>query len=184
MISKEMTNLPYLNSEENGPTPERAAKSMFSGGRPAREQTIVDALLKAGEITQDCANAADRWYQTWIFAYHGYKEFPDNYVANAEIKHDDLSWLMTRADAAGQLFDVRHALGICTEVRLKAMLVEKLSSRKMASSLFPTISADLGRKKVSAQCAMVLEQLAEFYANQRRDRRGEQRACTRVPFPV
>lgn len=179
-----MTRAFDLQHDDNGPTPERAAKSMFSGGRPAREQTVVDALLKAGEITQDCANAADRWYRTWVFAYYGYKEFPENHTANSEIKHDDLSWLMTRADAAGQLFDVRRALGLCTEVRLKAMMVEKLSFTKMAGNLFPMISADLGRKKASAQCAMVLEQLAEFYAAQRKKKHASEKACTPIPLPV
>lgn len=169
---------------DNGPTPERAAKSVFTSGRPARESTVVDALLKAQEITQEAANAADKWYRTWVFAYQGYKEFPENHSGNCEIRHDDLSWLMTRADAAGQIFDVRKALGVCGEVRLKAMLVEKISFTQMAAQLYPHVSSDLGRKKSSAQCSLLLEQLAEFYVAQRKKKRDDEKACTPVPFPV
>lgn len=31
-------------AEDNGPTPERAAKSVFTAGRPSREQTVVDEI--------------------------------------------------------------------------------------------------------------------------------------------
>ena len=55
-------------AENNSPTSERAAKSVFTAGRPSREQTVVDSLLKAQEITQEAANAADKWYRTWVFA--------------------------------------------------------------------------------------------------------------------
>ncbi|MFT9441049.1 MAG: hypothetical protein ABF593_04720 [Acetobacter papayae] len=184
MMSKARPRYEIPVAEDNGPTPERAAKSVFTAGRPSREQTVVDALLKAQEITQEAANAADKWYRTWVFAYQGYKEFPENHTTNCEIRHDDLSWLMTRADAAGHVYDVRKALGVCGEVRLKAMLVEKLSFKQMAGVLFPAVSSDLGRKKVSAQCSMLLEQLAEFYAAQRKKKHDAEKACTPVPFSV
>lgn len=169
---------------DNGPTPERAEKSAFTAGRPSREQTVVDALLKAQEITQEAANAADKWYRTWVFAYQGYKEFPESHTANCEIRHDDLSWIMTRADAVGQIFDVRKALGVCGEVRLKAMLLEKLSFTQMAPIFHPHVSPDLGRKKSSAQCSLLLEQLAEFYAVQRKKKHDAEKACTPVPLAV
>ena len=173
-------------AQDNGPTPERGAKSVFkaSPGKPAKEQTVVDAMLAAGDISQDAANAADRWFRVWQFAYNDYKEFPENYTPNTEIKHDDLSWLMTRADAVGDLYDVRKALGVCSETRLRAMLVEKLSFRKIGESIFPRVSTDLARKKIAAQCALLLEQLSEYYLHSDRQRRREKEACTPVPFQV
>lgn len=172
------------HAQDNGPTPERAAKSMFAGGRPTREKTVVDAMLNAGDISQDEVNAADRWLRTWIFAYDGYKEFAENHLPNTEIKHDALSWLMTRGDAVGYLYDVRQAIGACGELRLKGMLLEKLSFSAMGRALFPRISPDLARKKVSAQCALVLEQLSEFYQNERLAKKSKKETCTPVPFPV
>ncbi|ASC05222.1 hypothetical protein [Acetobacter pasteurianus] len=172
------------HAQDNGPTPERAAKGVFTGGRPAREKTVVDAMLSAGDISQDQADAADRWLRTWIFAYDGYKEFSDNHQPNTEIKHDDLSWLMTRGDAIGCLYDVRQAIGACGELRLKGMLLEKLSFSAMGRTLFPRISPDLSRKKVSAQCALVLEQLYEFYQNERLAKKSKKETCTPVPFRI
>ncbi|MFS8371247.1 hypothetical protein [Acetobacter indonesiensis] len=172
--------------QDNGPTPERAGKSVFKivPGRPAKEQTVVDAMLAVGDITQDAANAADRWFRVWQFAYNGYKEFPEGHIQNTEIKHDDLSWLMTRADAVGELYDVRKALGVCSETRLRSMLVEKLSFRKIGEFMFPRVSTDLARKKIAAQCAFLLEQLSEYYLTVDRQRRREKETCTPVPFTV
>ncbi|NLI26776.1 MAG: hypothetical protein GX413_05225 [Acetobacter sp.] len=157
-----------LGKTNMSPTPERAEKGIFSKGRPVREKTVVDSMLQSGDIEQREADAADRWFRIWTFAYEGYREFPEGHTPNSEIKHDDLSWLMTRADAAGMLVDVRTTLGLCTEVRLKAMVVEKLTFRVMAKRWFPSVSDALGRKKACAQCALVLEQLAELYEAQRK----------------
>ncbi|MBS0959795.1 hypothetical protein [Acetobacter thailandicus] len=159
--------------QDNGPTAERLAKGNFSPGKPPKDCTVIETLLKSQDITQDAANAADRWFRSWVFAYHGYIENPADYISNENIRHDDLSWLMTRANATGDIYDVRHALGMCGEVRLKSIMVDKLSFRDMAASLFPTISIDLGRKKVSAQCCLILEQLAEFYEAQAKKRAKE-----------
>ncbi|MCG4273911.1 hypothetical protein [Acetobacter senegalensis] len=184
VISKPRHEIRY--AQDNAPTVERARKSVFksSPGKPAKEQTVVDAMLVAGDISQDAANAADRWFRVWQFAYNGYKEFSENHIPNTEIKHDDLSWLMTRADAVGDLYDVRKALGVCSETRLRAMLVEKLSFRKIGECMFPRVSTDLARKKIAAQCAFLLEQLSEYYRNVDRERRREKEACTPVPFQV
>lgn len=156
-----------------GPTAERMEKSVFAqdpliSGRPLRVLTTVQALLNARDITQDAANAAERWYRDWVFAYVGHIEYPANHKPSTLTRHDDVSWQMTRAHAAGRLADVRHALGACAEVRLKLMLVDELSFMQIGRIIFPHLSDARARLKVSAQCAMLLEQLEGFYATLRR----------------
>ncbi|MDE7547874.1 hypothetical protein PY793_07725 [Acetobacter fabarum] len=155
------------------PTAERMEKSVFVvdtalPGGPLRVLATVQALLNARDITQDAANAAERWYRDWVFAYVGHIEYPTNHTPNTLTRHDDVSWQMTRAHAAGRLADVRHALGLCADMRLKLMLVDELSFMQMGRVLFPHLSDARARLKVSAQCAMLLEQLEGFYNGLRR----------------
>ena len=185
-ISKKQADAPHAGilsaSAGCGPTPERMEKSVFTQetstpGGPLRVLGTVQALLNARDITQDAANAAERWYRDWVFAYVGHIEYPANHTPNPLTRHDDVSWQMTRAHAAGRLADVRQALGLCAEVRLKLMLVDELSFMQMGRSLFPHLSDARSRLKVSAQCALLLEQLEGFYAGLRRvrQRRGTPR---------
>ncbi|GAA3686916.1 hypothetical protein [Acetobacter lovaniensis] len=163
-------------AEDNGPTPERAAKSVFTKGPPSKVLTAAQSLLNSEEITQEAFNAGECWHRDWVFAYRGVIEFPDNHASNTEVRHDDVSWLMTRANAAGRLRDVRDALGVCGEVRLKAMLVDELSFAKIGKAIFPALAESSARRKVATQCALVLEQLAEFYKSQWR--KEKEKSCT------
>lgn len=164
---------------DNGPTPERLAKSEWVGNAPKRVLVTVQALLNAGDITQEAANAAERWYRDYVFGACGYKEFSPDHVADTTTRHDDVSWQVVRANAWGRVVDVRQALGVCAHQRLRMMLVDELSFRAMGEMFFPKISSDLGRKKIGAQCAMLLEQLSEFYVAH-----GKKTTCTPVPFMV
>ncbi|MFT8419620.1 MAG: hypothetical protein ABF636_12450 [Acetobacter sp.] len=168
-----------------GPTAERMQKSVFVAdktlpGTPLRVLGTVQALLNARDITQDAANAAERWYRDWVFAYVGHIEYPANHTPNTLTRHDDVSWQMTRAHAAGRLVDVRCALGLCAEVRLKLMLVDELSFMQMGRALFPHLSDARARLKVSAQCALLLEQLEGFYNSLRRGRDKGAKPRTKV----
>ncbi|MCP1241756.1 hypothetical protein GOB86_10935 [Acetobacter lambici] len=159
-----------------GPTPERMEKFVFvadtsTPGSPLRVLGTVQALLNARDITQDAANAAnaaERWYRDWVFANVGHIEYPTHHTPNTLTRHDDVSWQMTRAHAAGRVADVRHALGLCAQVRLKLMLVDELSFMQMGQVIFPHLSDARARLKISAQCAMLLEQLEGFYEGLRR----------------
>lgn len=165
------------DAQDMGPTPERAARSDWSGKAPKRVLTTVQALLNAGDITQEAANAADRWYRDYVFGYHDYREFAPDHVADTITRHDAVSWQVVRANACGRIVDVRQALGVCAHQRLQMMLVDELSFRQMGEAVFPKISPDLGRKKIGAQCAMLLEQLSEFYTRIR----VREKTCTPVP---
>lgn len=150
-----------------GPTPERLARSVFTGRAPLRVLTTVQALLNAGDIGQDAANAAERWYRDWMFAREGVADCAPVPQAESTTRHDAVSWQLVRGRASARLTDVRAALGGCGEVRLCLMMVRELSFSQMGKILFPHLSEARARLKVSAQCAMVLEQLESFYATAR-----------------
>ena len=156
---------PIVQVLDNGPTPERAGKSVFTRGNPPRVLTTVQSLLNAGDITQDDANAGERWYRDYVFGKFGYVEYAPDYVKDATIKHDPVSWQVVRAKAWGRVLDVKRAYGVGAELRLRMMLVDEMSFTKMAKEFFPHMSLPTARTKISGQSAMLLEQLAAFYRN-------------------
>lgn len=163
------------HAEDNGPTTERAVRSDWSGKTPKRVLTTVQALLNAGDITQEAANAADRWYRDYVFGYHDYREFAPDHVADTITRHDAVSWQVVRANACGRIVDVRQALGVCAHQRLKMMLVDEMTFSQMGSALFPCVSESSGRRKIGAQCTLILEQLSEYY---KANRRQKEKGCT------
>ena len=169
---------------DNGPTPERLAKSVFTLGNPPRVLTTVQALLNAGDITQDAANAAERWYRDYIFGKNGYVEFKPDHVPDTITKHDDVSWQVVRANSWGNVLDVKYALGLYTHRRLEMMLIDEMSFAQMGAALRPEMSQESARKKLAAQCSIILEQLAEFYLNIKRKQRQKDKDCTAVPVMV
>ena len=169
---------------DNGPTVERLAKSIFTRGNPPRVLTTVQSLLNAGDITQDAANAAERWYRDYIFGKNGYVEFAPDHVADTTTRHDDISWQVVRANAWGNVLDVKFKLGKCAHQRLEMMLVDELSFAQMGARILPGASQESSRKKLAAQCALLLEQLSEFYANLKRVARAKDKDCTAVPTLV
>ena len=169
--------IPY--AQDNGPTPERAAKSVFTRGKPPRVLTTVQSLLNAGDITQDDANAGERWYRDYTFAYEGIIEFPENHVSDTTVKHDDLSWNMTRAVALERILDVRDALGERANQILRLMLVDELSFRDIGSAFFPHLKPQTAAVKISSQCGLLMAQLNNFYASQKRQEQPwTKSACT------
>ncbi|MCX2567295.1 hypothetical protein OQ496_12620 [Acetobacter suratthaniensis] len=163
------------------PTPERLARSVFTGSAPLRVLNTVQALLNAGDIGQDAANAAERWYRDWMFAREGVADYAPAAQAASVTRHDAVSWQLVRGRASARLADVRAALGGCGEVRLCLMMVREMSFAQMGKTLFPHLSEARARLKVSAQCAMVLEQLDSFYATAR-NRHGSEKSSFEKEF--
>lgn len=159
--NRRATRSPVPNlTPENGPTPERRARSEFVGTAPTRVLRTVQALLQAGDITQPAADAAERWYRDYVFGYCDYVEFSDQHRPGTLTRHDAVSWQLVRARAMARVTDVREALGLCAHQRLRMLLVDELSFRAMGEALFPAISAGSSQRKIAAQCALLLEQLA------------------------
>ncbi|PYD63548.1 hypothetical protein [Gluconacetobacter entanii] len=153
-------------------TPERQRRSEWvtKGGVP-RVRTTVQALLNAGDIDQGAADAAERWYRDFVFGHYGYVEFAPDHENDTCTRHDSVSWQVVRAKAVGRIADVRDALGMCAHHRLRLMLVEEKSFSAMGPALYPRLSPSVSRGRVSAQCALILEQLADFYEKVRTRRK-------------
>lgn len=161
------------HAQDNGPTPERAEKSPFTRGNPPRVLTTVQGLLNAGDITQDDANAGERWYRDYIFAHEGVIEFPENHVSDTTVKHDAISWNMTRAAYLERILDVRDALGERAHQMLRLMLVDECSFRALGEMFFPHLKAQTAAVKVSSQCGLLMAQLSNFYAAKKRSKMRE-----------
>lgn len=125
-----------------------------------RPRRTVQGLLQAGDITQEAADAAERWCRNYVFGYFDYLEHTNPAPQGQSVRHDAVSWQMVRAQAMARITTVRDALGLCAHQRLRMMLVDDLSFRAMGEALFPAISSSSAQRKIAAQCALVLEQLA------------------------
>ncbi len=120
----------------------------------------LSALHRSGEIDDSHVSAADRWYRDYVLGVEGARD-PDS--ARSGKARDFHAGMLSRVAACARYRGVREALGFCSEVRLRLLLLDELSFSAIVGKLMPT---DVnGRKKVAAQMVFLLEQLTEHYAN-------------------
>ena len=156
-ISTESSVLHYL---ELRTTPERLRKGsdFHVIDRVQRLCGPLSALRRAGDIEENHIAAAERWYRDYVLGVEGARD-PDS-VRSGKAR-DFHAGMLARVAACTRYRDVRKALGVCTEVRLRLLLVDELSFSAIAVKLMPK---DVnGRKKIAAQMVFLLEQLAEHY---------------------
>ncbi len=124
-------------------------------------QRVVNALAtlaKNGDIDQAQSSAAERWYRDYVMGVIGARDPEAQRSGKAPDIHASM---LARTAAVGRCRSVRNGLGLCSEIRLKLLLIDELSFSAIAARLFP---GDVnGRKKIAAQMAFLLEQLAELY---------------------
>lgn len=161
------------DSDLNAPTPERLAKTMFTHGAPRRVLTTVQALINSGDVDQDCADAGERWFRDYTFAFYDYVEYREPWPVDNVTRHDAVSWHVLRALTCARVANVRRALGGAAELRLRLVYVEELSFVKMGKILFPHLSPTVARGKTSAQIALVLEQLRDFYKEEHKNKKND-----------
>jgi hypothetical protein len=139
---------------------ERAGKGQILRVEEDVQRVIggLTLLSKAGDIAQDQADAAQRWYKDYVMGIIGAHD-PE---ARRSGKAPDLhAAMLSRTEAIGRCKTVRHSLGLCGEVRLRLLLVDELSFSAIAAILLP---GDVnGRKKVAAQMVLLLQKLTELY---------------------
>ncbi|WP_225199341.1 hypothetical protein [Gluconobacter oxydans] len=150
-------------------------------GKKARrtKANVVHTLHLAGDITGDDVASAKRWRREYDLARFGYFEaLPPSERRQVEqeeaLQHDAVSWLIFRGRASTHLREVANALGACSYLTLHRMLVQELSLAAMAPIFYPGVSASQASHRVAGRCAMVLQQLTEFYDR----RRKAKSACT------
>ncbi len=156
-MSIETTVEHYL---ENRASPERLRKGnhfrILEGVQ--RLHGPLAALHRSGEIGDVHVAVADRWYRDYVLGVEGARD-PDS--TRSGKARDFHAGMLARVAACARHRSVRDALGLCAEIRLRLFLVDELSFSSIAEKLMPK---DVnGRKKVAAQMAFLLEQLAEHY---------------------
>nr|WP_245528498.1 hypothetical protein [Gluconobacter morbifer] len=146
-----------------GPTPERMRHSdMVSVGQAVRVVNAVQAMYDAGDIGDDEVAAADRWYREYVFAAIGVvEEGPSD--GRVRERGDVHTWMLGRGKCSARITAIRERLGLCAHIRLEMMLAREMSFSNMARHLYPALSEGRARMKVSAQCALILEQLVHCY---------------------
>ncbi|GBR46360.1 hypothetical protein GRO01_24730 [Gluconobacter roseus NBRC 3990] len=134
-----------------------------------RVVNAVQSMYDAGDIGDDELAAADRWYREYVFASLGVMENPPSDGRIRE-RGDIHTWMMGRGQCSARLTQIRDMLGLCAHVRLEMLLAREMSFSAMARHLYPALSEGRARMKVSAQCALLLEQLAHVYETMSRNK--------------
>ncbi|MBS1029479.1 hypothetical protein [Gluconobacter albidus] len=121
----------------------------------------VQSLYDAQDISDEEIDAANRWYREYIFATVGIVEGQDE--GREREKGNVHTWMLSRGRCSARISQIHDQLGLCSHVRLEMMLAREMSFSAMARMIYPDVSEGRARMKVSAQCALVLEQLVHVY---------------------
>lgn len=156
---------PASTSDDFPLHPERAPAERAGKGHDLRIQDNVQrvtgglaTLARAGDIDPAQSSAAERWYRDYVMGVIGARDPEARRSGKAPDIHASM---FARTSAVARCRSVREGLGLCSEIRLKLLLVDELSFSAIASRLLP---GDVnGRKKVAAQMTFLLEQLTELY---------------------
>ncbi|WP_245642221.1 hypothetical protein [Neokomagataea thailandica] len=129
-----------------------------------RVVNTVQSMYDAQDIGDDELAAADRWYREYLFATMGVvEEVPSD--GRFREKGDMHTWMLGRGKCSARISAIRDALGLAVHVRLEMLLAREMTFSAMARYIYPGLSEGRARMKVSAQCALVLEQLVHAYEN-------------------
>lgn len=121
----------------------------------------VQSLYDAQDIGDEEIDAANRWYREYVFAKTGVVE---NRGERREREKGDVhTWMLGRGRCSARISQIQDQLGLCAHVRLEMMLAREMSFSAIARMIYPDVSEGRARMKVSAQCALVLEQLVHAY---------------------
>lgn len=145
------------------PTAERFQHSEIRElGGGFRVINAVQSIYEAGDIGDAELAAADRWYREYIFAKLGVVDVPEG-SGRVRERGDVHTWMLGRGKCSLRISRIRDMLGLCAHVRLDMLLAREMSFSSMARHLYPGLSEGRARMKVSAQCALLLEQLSHVY---------------------
>lgn len=137
-----------------------------------RVVNAVQSMYDAGDIGDDELAAADRWYREYVFASLGVVEdVPSD--GRVRERGDIHTWMIGRGKCSARITQIRDMLGLCAHVRLEMLLAREMSFSAMARHLYPALSEGRARMKVSAQCALLLEQLAHVYETMSKKKSGK-----------
>ena len=150
------------NHRADRATPERLAKGQDSRLQDNVQRMVgaLATLLPEGAVEQARAAAAERWYRDYVMGVVGARDPEARCSGRAPDIH---AAMLARSAAIGRCRAIRDGLGLCSELRLKLLLIDELSFSAIAAVLLPGDAN--GRKKIAAQMSFLLEQLTEQYAS-------------------
>ncbi|KXV33062.1 hypothetical protein AD940_14020 [Gluconobacter thailandicus] len=122
----------------------------------------VQSLYDAQDIGDEEIDAANRWYREYVFATTGVVEKRSD--SREREKGDVHTWMLGRGRCSARISQIKDQLGLCAHLRLEMMLAREMSFSAIARMIYPGVSEGRARMKVSAQCALVLEQLVHVYS--------------------
>ena len=140
------------------------------GKLPVAVRRVVGAigvLWKKEEISNAMHTASGRWYRDYATGVLGGRDPVEGWASTGADAHDAQ---IARLDAVTRCAAARGVIGFCGEVRLKALLIDELSFAAAADRLMPGKAG--GERLIRAQVLLLLEQLAEHYAEVDRRRRA------------
>lgn len=158
---------------DNEPTKERTHKpdyeSVGTGKRKRRVRArTVQTLHESGEISGEAVTASERWLADYLFSTHGYADYLNEPLDRDYITGDVHTFAVARGKAGARIAEVRDNLGLCSHVRLVALLVDGMSFSALGKQLWPQKSQPDASKNARSQCVLLLEQLAHFYVERRK----------------
>ncbi|MXV43482.1 hypothetical protein GS501_00100 [Saccharibacter sp. 17.LH.SD] len=165
------------------PTKERILKPDYetvgTGKRKRRVKSkTVQALHDSGDIDGEAVTASERWLKDYLFSVHRYADELGEPLPADYIKGDEHTFAIARAKAGERLSEVTQALGLCSHMRLKMLLVDGLSFSALGTTLWPQKKQPDAHKYARSQCALLLEQLGNFYIEKKKKEAREKDTCT------
>lgn len=152
--------------ETMSPTPERVAKPDFEKdhhGLFARART-VQSLHSAREISGDAVTAASWWLSDFVFAREGYGDWLRDLAPDGYLQGDVHTFAFQRGQAGARISRIRARLTEPAHELLVMLLADGLSFTAIAKLKYPCKHFEQGKRLVRGQAAIVLEQLAGYYA--------------------
>ncbi len=135
-------------------------------GKAMRIVRGVATLHRAKEIGDAELRAADRYVREWEIGMARMR-LVSLEATRGGTGGDAQGITEAQLDALTSVRKVRQALGLCSEIRLRLMLVEEASFTRMAERLMP--GRPRANETLRAQAVILLQQLAEHYAARDKD---------------
>ncbi|MXV44346.1 hypothetical protein GS501_04705 [Saccharibacter sp. 17.LH.SD] len=155
------------------PTKERTLKPDYetigSGKRKRRVKSkTVQTLHESGDIDGEAVTASERWLKDYLFSMHGYADYLKDSLPRDYLLGDAHTFALARGKAGSRVSEIQEQLGLCSHIRLEKLLVEGLSFSALGMILWPHKTRPEAAKMARSQCALLLEQLANFYIEKRK----------------
>lgn len=130
----------------------------------------MQSLHNFHEISGDAVTAANWWLTDYIFAREGYGDWLREVNSTEYLKGDVHTLAIQRGQADARIDRIRAGLTDPAHEMVMMLLAEGLSFTAIAQKKHPDKYFEQGKRLVRSQAAIVLEQLAAYYAANRKEK--------------